>query len=328
MIEIYRANRVTRPHGRSHLQVSLRTLLLLVLVLGGLLAWKVNKTKKQEASVVWVREMGGSVLYDYEVDENGTAHKNPKPPAPRWLIDQLGIDFFDEVVSVNLFNTEVGDLTPLQGLKSVQFLRLTNTDLSDLSPLARLTDMRSLYLDGTEVSDLSPLTGMADLRRLNIDHTPVSDLKPLAEMTRLEGFYCQHTSVSDLSPLASSTGMLSLNLTGSRVYDISALAGMNGLRKLDMRATAVADLSPLAGMTSLRRLDIFDTPVTDLSPLAATTSLGIELGGSALQALLPLVGMRNAKICLHKYPHEALPEALESRGQQVQIQLIYKRHGE
>ena len=313
---------------RPYLQFSLRTLLLLVLVLGGLLAWKVNMAKKQKASVAWVREIGGSVLYDYEVDENGNAYNNPKPPAPPWLIDQLGIDFFDEVVSVNLTNRKLRDLTPLQGLKSVQWLRLAYTELSDLSPLAGLTDMRNLDLDGTEVSDLSPLTGMADLRRLNIDHTPVSDLKPLAEMTHLEGFYCQHTSVSDLSPLASNTGMLSLNLTGSQVSDISALAGMTELKKLDMRATAVADLSPLAGMTNLRHLDIFDTPVTDLSPLAETTSLGVELGGNALKELLPLVGMRNAKIWLYKYPHEAVPEALESRRQQVQIRPIYKRHGE
>lgn len=313
---------------RPHLRFSLRTLLLLVLVFGCLLAWKVNMARRQEASVVWVRETSGSVLYDYEADENGRAHNNPKPPAPPWLIDQLGIDFFDEVVCVNLTNTDVRDLTPLQGLKSLQWLRLAYTEVSDLTPLSGLTDIRNLDLDGTEVSDLSPLTGMAELRRLNVDHTPVSDLNPLAKMTLLEGFYCQHTSVSDLSPLASSAGMLSLNLTGSQVSDISALAGMTELKKLDMRATAVADLSPLARMTNLRQLDIFDTPVTDLSPLAKTTSLGVELGGNAVKELMPLVGMRNAKIRLYKYPHEAVPEALKSRGKQVQVALIYKRHGE
>jgi len=313
---------------RLRLQISLRTLLLLVLGLGGLLAWKVNNARKQEASVAWVREMGGNVLYDHEVDENGTARNNPKPPAPPWLIDQLGIDFFDEVVSVNLTNTKVRDLKPLQRLRSVQWLRLAYTDISDLSPLAELTHLRNLDLDGTEVSDLWPLSGMADLRRLNVDHTPVYDLEPLDEMTRLEGFYCQHTPVSDLSPLASNTAMLSLNLTGSQVSDISALAGMNRLQNLDMRASAVADLSPLAGKKNLRHLDIFDTPVTDLSPLAETTSLGVELGGSETKELLPLVGMRNAKIRLYKYPHESVPEALKSCGRQVQIVPIYKRHGE
>jgi hypothetical protein len=313
---------------RRYLQFSLRTLLLLMLVLGGLLAWKIDKAKKQQASVAWVREIGGSVLYDHEVDDNGTVRSNARPQAPQWLIAQLGIDLFDQVVSVNLTNTEFRDLTPLQGLKSVQQLRLANTDVSDLSPLAELTGIRNLDLSGTEVSDLAPLAGMAKLRRLNVDHTPVSDLGPLAELTRLEGFYCQHTSVSDLSPLASCAGILSLNLTGSRVSDISALAGMNGLTKLDMRATKVADLSPLAGTTSLRHLDIFDTPVTDLSPLAETKGLGIELGGSALQQLLPLVGMANARIWLYKYPHQPVPEALKPRPHQVRIQPIYRRHDE
>ena len=156
----------------------------------------------------------------------------------------------------------------------------------------------------------------------------MSDLKPLAKMTQLEGFYCQHTSVLDLSPLASNAGMLSLNLTGSQVSDISALSGMTELKKLDMRATGIVDLSPLTELRDLRQLDIFDTPVTDLSPLAETTSLSVELGGSAGKELMPLTGMRNAKIRLYKYPHEAVPEALESRRHQVKIRPIYKRHGE
>lgn len=85
------SNEAENPR-RTYLQFSLQTLLILMLVLAGLLAWKVNRAKKQQAAVAWVCEIGGSVLYDYEVDENGTAYDNPQPPAPAWLIDQVGID--------------------------------------------------------------------------------------------------------------------------------------------------------------------------------------------------------------------------------------------
>ncbi len=46
---------------RRYPQFSLRTLLLLMLVLGGLLAWRVDKAKNQRAAVAWVRETGGNV---------------------------------------------------------------------------------------------------------------------------------------------------------------------------------------------------------------------------------------------------------------------------
>lgn len=103
---------------------------------------------------------------------------------------------------------------------------------------------------------------------------------------------------------------------------------MKGLENLDARATAISDLSPLTGMKNLGHLDLFDTPVTDLSPLAETTNLGLELGGSALKDLLPLVGMQNARISLYKYPNVQVLEALESRLQQIRIVPIYKRYDE
>lgn len=321
------ADKGNKPRRRI-LQFSLRTLFLLVLVLCGLLTWKIDKVKKQRSAVAWVREMGGSALYGYEVNGNGEAVNNPQPPGPAWLIDQLSIDFLDEVESVNLRNDEFDDLTPLQGLTGLRWLYLGNTDVSDLSPLARLTDMRDLELSGTKVTDLSPLTGMTNLRRLHIDHTPVSDVSPLAELTNLIGLYGRFAPISDLSPLAANTGMRSIDLTGTPVSDISPLAGMKRLEKLDLRATAVADLSPLAGMKNLSHIDLFDTPVTDLSPLAEATKLGIELGGSSMINLLPLVGMQNARISLYKYPSESVPWALESRLQQVRIVPIYKRHDE
>ncbi len=302
--------------------------MLLVALISGLLAWKMDKVRKQQAAVAWIRGMSRQVAYSYELDENGNALNNPQPSVPDWLIDLLSIDFFYEVEGVNLINTKTKDLSPLRQMTGLRYLCLINTPISDLSPLARLTNLQELDLTGTEVSDLSPLTKITGLRRLCIDYTPVSDLTPLAEIEDLRWFYCAHTPVSDLSPLATQTGMLSLNLTGTPISDISALSGMKSLENLDMRDTPVEDLSPLTGMTKLHHLDLFDTPVTDLSPLSETKKMRLELGGTAIKALLPLRGMSNAKISLYKYPHERVPQALKPRLQQVRIVPIYKRHGE
>jgi Leucine-rich repeat (LRR) protein len=187
--------------------------MLLMLLFGTLLAWHVSKARKQQKAVAWVREMSGTVLYAYEVDENGALLNNPQLPGPARLIDLLGIDFFDHVQSIRLQNARIDDFSRLHGMTYARQLNLAYTDVSDLLPLTGMPNVRDLNLYGTEVTDLSPLAGMTPLQRLCIDHTRVSDLTPLAELSNIRRFYCRDTSVSDLSPLAANTGMLSLDLT-------------------------------------------------------------------------------------------------------------------
>ncbi len=64
---------------RRWLQFRLRTLLLLVLVLCGWLAWMRYEAREQREAVEWVREMGGSVTYDYEM---GNRINDAKPSGP------------------------------------------------------------------------------------------------------------------------------------------------------------------------------------------------------------------------------------------------------
>ena len=87
---------------RRFVRFSLRTLLLFMLVVCVALGWKVERTRKQRDTVAWVHQMGGSVVYDYEVDDNGRRVPNAEPPGRKWLRNLLGIDYFDDVVEVDL----------------------------------------------------------------------------------------------------------------------------------------------------------------------------------------------------------------------------------
>ena len=55
--------------NRRFPRFSLRTLLIVMLVLGAGFGWVVARALEQRAAVAWVREMGGSVEYDFEVDD-------------------------------------------------------------------------------------------------------------------------------------------------------------------------------------------------------------------------------------------------------------------
>lgn len=168
-----------------------------------------------------------------------------------------------EIISVNLFNSKVENISGLKGLK-LQYLDLTNCPVTDLSPLKGMK-LVELYLEGTYVSDLRPLKGMP-LQILRMEHTPVSDISPLEGM-----------------PLNQ------LNLFDTKVKDLGLINTLP-LRTLWIPKTEITDISPLKGML-LESLDIQDTKVSDITPLRGMQILRLNLAGSAVSDLTPLKGM-------------------------------------
>jgi Leucine-rich repeat (LRR) protein len=138
---------------RRFFQFSLRSLLVVMLVVCVTLAWKVEKAKKQREAVAWVQESGGSVSYDYEFDDARKRVPNPQPPGPKWLRELVGIDYFDDVVQVRQDKLPHNDITPLAGLTSLVWLDLRGTQVSDVTPLAGLTTLNILSLQKTQVSE-------------------------------------------------------------------------------------------------------------------------------------------------------------------------------
>ena len=233
----------TKPK-RRWLNYSLRTALLALTVLCIWLGLIVNRVNKQKQAIAWVREHGGTALYDFQWNERGFI-TNGEPPGPDWLRERVGIDYFADVAYVSLDKPEI----------------------SDVDALAPLTEVRALYLRGTTVSDLSPLAKMTKMQQMDLSHTQVSDLSPLAGMQRLQVFYVHDTRVSDLSPLAKITGLKWLDIHDTQVSDLSPLAKMKEMQSLFLKNTPVTDLSPLAGMNGMCTLDLLNTHVSDLTPL-------------------------------------------------------------
>ena len=163
----------TKPK-RRFLRFSLRTLLVVMLVVCVVLGRKVEQVRKQREVVAWIEQMGGQVRYDYEIDDNRRRLPNPRPPGPIFLRKLLGDDFFSIVVRVDYIGPEFSDVTPLAGLTNLTSLALISTEVSDVTPLAGLTSLKRLNLEHTEVSDVTPLTGLTSLLELKLGNTHVS----------------------------------------------------------------------------------------------------------------------------------------------------------
>ena len=163
-----------KKRRRRWWQYSLRTLFVLLTVFGVWLAWVVHRASEQRKAVEWVENMGGVVRYDYEFDDEGHLIDDGKSPGPKWLVELVGVDYFQEVIGVDLPYTQVNDLTPLVGLKSLRHLGLYNTPVRNVTPLAELMSLEFLVLNSTQVDDPTPLAKLTGLQELYLANTPVS----------------------------------------------------------------------------------------------------------------------------------------------------------
>jgi hypothetical protein len=191
----------TRMPRRRWLQVSLRTLLVLMLVLGTGFGWlgrQVQRARAQREAAAAIEGLGGHVRY---TNASGGRVRG----AVVWLGKLFCEDLSRDIADVRLSSTQITDagLAHFRELTNLRELRLDNTQVSDagLAHLQELTQLEALTLNNTQVSDagLAHLRGLTQLEGLSLYNTRASDvgLAHLRELTRLEGLFLDKTQVTD-----------------------------------------------------------------------------------------------------------------------------------
>jgi hypothetical protein len=97
----------TPGRRRRWYQFSLRMLTVitvLISILLGLFAIRLQRARRQAAAVATIKKHGGHVVYDYSFpDDNprfSILQSRAKSGVPAWAIDALGVDFFHNVAGV------------------------------------------------------------------------------------------------------------------------------------------------------------------------------------------------------------------------------------
>ena len=185
-----------RKPRRRWLQVSLRTLLILVTLLCIWLGWVVNRGERQRRAVVALTEIGGEVYY--ATDLSGAEKLFD---LGRWLPR----DYFDEVYLVSLSgrnNVTDANLAHVRDLIRLEGLDAAHTEVTDagLANLQGLTRLERLDLAGTQVTDagLVHIQGLSRLEGLSLGDTQVTDagLIYLQGLTGLRLVYLDGTQVT------------------------------------------------------------------------------------------------------------------------------------
>lgn len=117
--------------------------------------------------------------------------------------------------SLRLFSTSgLSDMSPLEGLNTLEELDLSGQKVSDLNFLYRLGPLRKLVLDSNPIDDLTPLIHHRNLRHLSLRHHTLSadDVMLLAQLPRLQVLDLTGASYDDLSPLERRIGIGALKV--------------------------------------------------------------------------------------------------------------------
>ncbi len=288
------ASTTERPKRQvPRLRFSLRALMVIVLILGGVLGYWVARSREQKAAVAAIERAGGTVAYDWEW-HGGFHIRGQQPPRwKRWPIQLLGPDYFATVKQVTLVggkpervNDELMDqVGRLRGLESLTINSCRGVTDAGMVSISRLGQLTALDVGFTSITAAS-LKHVADLRRLkrlDLQSTSATDadLAHLSGLTSLEGpqIFGKSPGITDaglahLRPLVN-LNMISFNATRITSAGLVHMRDMTRLNFLNLPDSQIADLHPIAHLTGIKSVTLPGASIDDagLAPIAGFTGL-------------------------------------------------------
>ncbi len=300
---------------RKFFRFSLRTFLVMTTVVAIWLAFHLRGVQKQKAAVAGVLEFGGWAYYDFQFRDGrilpGNTDLNAEPLAPAWLVDALGVDWFHDVVAVNLYygqrdgapvvNSRYSDegmkyLADLPELRIV-FLDYRQATAESMVYLSGARKLEYLQMADVLIGDegAAHLRNLKNLRWLSIHNAGLTDrsIHTIASLPKLERLSLGHNELTNkaLELLSGHTGIVRLNLGGPscRINDegLPHLARMSQLQELDLEGSRISDagLKHLEKLPRLRKLSVGDTNITwrGADTWKKTLDYPIQFNGHALK---------------------------------------------
>ena len=156
-------------------------MIVVVLLVGGWLGWIVRSARIQRKAVAAIERDGGLVTYESRRTTK-PRHRYGRPHSTNWLVNAIGVDYFERVVEVRFFSSaryldedfvQVGRLPALVSL-SVASPNLTDAGMAQLRGLSKLSH---LSLPDSEITDsgLRHLEGLTELSILCLRGTRVTE---------------------------------------------------------------------------------------------------------------------------------------------------------
>ena len=175
--------------------------------------------------------------------------------------------------SLTARESNISNLTGLEGAINLTRLSLRDNSISDLSSLTGLTTLTSLNLRRNSISDITSLSGLTTLTTLDLGYNSISDITSLSGLTTLTSLYLLGNSISNIASLSGLTTLTSLYLGGNFISDISTVSGLTNLRALHLGDNSISDITSLSGLINLTLLYLQGNFISDISAVSDLTNL-------------------------------------------------------
>ena len=137
---------------------------------------------------------------------------------------------------------EIESLSTMVSLNSLEFY---DSNITDISPLEGLTELRELKLYRNRIEDITPLSGMTRLEKLELYRNNITDISPLAGMTKLTELRLDGNNIVDITPLANLTQLNVLGLERNLIRDVTPIKDLQHLTILYLKDNPVENTSPI-----------------------------------------------------------------------------------
>lgn len=172
----------------------------------------------EEAAVVTALDLSNESFDDMNTKDGG-------------IKDISTLQYFPEIIELNLSFNSITDLTPLSGLKKLETLVISGTQVEDLAPLKESQSMKCLVFcwlhgdNGTPrgIGSLDALAGMQSLEHIDAKNAGITDISALAGLPKLWDVQLNDNEISDISPLENVKTLKIVLLAENPIKDFSPL---------------------------------------------------------------------------------------------------------
>ncbi len=195
-----------------------------------------------------------------------------KPKEILMLERELGIEIeenrykFEDgrVVGLDLYNSQINDISPLTKLHSLRILSLSHNQILDISPLATLNKLNLLDLENNIIRDISVLDRLQNLNALFLEDNQIEDISSLSKLNKLSTLHLANNLIRDISSLSTLNSLRTLYLDSNQIPDIISLTRLNNLKILHLSDNLISDISPLTKLNNLKTLFISDNSIENI----------------------------------------------------------------
>ncbi|BDX08280.1 leucine-rich repeat domain-containing protein [Planctobacterium marinum] len=178
------------------------------------------------------------------------------------LTDINFLSQFEQILSLDVSDNNISDLSPLENLIYNYRLNLSNNQITDISKisLSSAPSLLYLYLAGNQITDVSYLSNLKELRILDLENNQVLDITALSDLTKVRRVNLNGNQVSELSPLGGLGSLTRLYLADNEIIDISMLFEMPQVLTLDLSGNDLISCSDLQSLADLISFEEFTQP--------------------------------------------------------------------